>query len=413
MLAEIITIGDEILIGQIIDTNSAWMAQQLNLIGIKVKQISSLSDNEQHILAALEEAKSRADIILITGGLGPTKDDITKQTLCKYFNTTLRFDEQVFKNVEELFRKRGRTEITETNKKQAEVPVDCTVLYNAVGTAPGMWFEKESKVYVSMPGVPHEMKKMMEDVLTRLKAKFKTPVIIHNTILLQGIGESYLSDMITSWEDALPSYIKLAYLPQASLIRLRLSATGNDEAALRKEIDEEIKKLHTMAGEYIFGYEADTLEKLVGDLLREKRKTVATAESCTGGNISRMITSVPGSSDYYMGSVIAYDNRIKTEMLGVGEETLKKFGAVSEETVREMVSGILKKFKTDYAIATTGIAGPSGGSTEKPVGTVWIGIATPKTVIAKKYQLGSDRGRIVIESTLFALNMLRKVLINE
>jgi nicotinamide-nucleotide amidase len=432
ILAEIITIGDEILIGQIVDTNSAWMAQQLNLHGIKVKQITSVSDNEQHILTALDEAKSRADIILITGGLGPTKDDITKHTLCKYFNTTLRFDEEVFRNVEELFRKRGRTLITETNRKQAEVPVNCTVLYNTVGTAPGMWFEESRKpedgsgtkkpiqhssishllspifVIVSMPGVPYEMKKMMLDVIPRLKAKFKTPVIIHKTILLQGIGESFLSDMIASWEDALPSNMKLAYLPQSSLLRLRISATGDDESRLRNEVEDEAKKLHALAGEYIFGYEDDTLEKLIGDLLRKNKKTLSTAESFTGGNIAHKITSVPGSSDYFIGSVVAYDNRIKTEVLGVGEETLKKHGAVSEETVREMALGIQKKFKTDYSIATTGVAGPSGGSEEKPVGTAWIGIATPDKVIAKKFQLGSDRGRIVIEATLHGLNMLRK-----
>ncbi len=411
ILAEIITIGDEILIGQIVDTNSAWMAQQLNMIGIKVKQISSVSDNEQHILIALDEAKSRADIILITGGLGPTKDDITKHTLCKYFNTTLRFDERAFAIVEELFHKRGRTDITETNRKQAEVPLSCTVLYNTAGTAPGMWFEKDGKVFVSMPGVPFEMKKMMElDVIPRLKEKFKTPAIVHKTILTQGIGESFLSDMIETWEDALPAYMKLAYLPQAGMLRLRITAMGDDKNKLQPEVEEQAKNLLPIIAEYIFGYEDDTLEKLVGNLLRKNKQTLSTAESFTGGYISHKITSVPGSSDYYIGSVVAYDHRIKTGMLGVGEESLKKYGAVSEETVREMALGVQRKFKTDYSIATTGIAGPSGGSAEKPVGTVWIGIATPQTVITRKYQLGSDRARIIVESSLYALNMLRKAL---
>jgi len=412
-LAEIITIGDELLIGQVIDTNSAWMGQKLNEIGIKVHQITSVSDNEQHILSALKEAKDRADIILITGGLGPTKDDITKFALCKFFKSNLRFDEDVFVQVEKLFQARGRT-VTEVNRKQAEVPEKCDVIYNTQGTAPGMWFDVKGKIFVSMPGVPYEMKAMMEAaVLPKLKKLFSGGAIVHKTICFQGIGESFLSDMIEKWELALPSNVKLAYLPSAGVLRLRLTATGNNEGELKEQIKQEVKKLYELAGEFIFGEDDDSLEKVTARLLTEKKFTISTAESCTGGYIAHRITTVPGSSAYYMGSVVAYDNSIKENFLDINHSLIEKYGAVSEEVVIEMSNAVKSKFKTDFAIACSGIAGPSGGSETKPVGTVFLAIAHPGGVFAKKLQLGSERERIIREIALHALNNLRKIILGK
>ena len=409
--AEIITIGDEILIGQVVDTNSAWMGQELNKAGIKVKQITSVSDSEEHILMALNEAKNRADIVLITGGLGPTKDDITKTTLCKYFNTELRFDEAAYQNVEHIFSVRGR-EVTPINRKQAEVPANCKVLVNAKGTAPGLWFNEHGKVYVSMPGVPYEMKHLMEmHVIPALKAQFKTTAIIHRTILTQGIGESFLSETIAKWEDALPANMKLAYLPSPGLVRLRLSATGEEYIKLFEAVNAQVEALLPLINEYVYGFEDTSLEEVVGKLLIQKKKTLATAESCTGGYIAHLITTIAGASAYYKGSVVAYDNEIKIKELNVSPETLEKHGAVSELAVIEMAEGIKEKYKTDYAIACSGIAGPDGGSDEKPVGIVWLAIATPNGTIAKKLQLGDNRQRVIRETGLHALNLLRKQLV--
>jgi len=413
MLAEIITIGDELLIGQVVDTNSAWIGQKLNEIGIKVKQITSVSDDEQHIIDALNEARRRADIILITGGLGPTKDDITKYTLCKYFKSNLIFDEEAFINIEKLFKARGR-EVTELNRKQAEVPEKCEVIQNPMGTAPGMWFDERNKIFISMPGVPYEMKAMMEnEVLPRLQKLFSGTKIFHKTVLTQGIGESFLSDMIEKWELNLPENIKLAYLPAAGLLRLRLTATGSDEQALKRTVDAEIKKLGEIAGEYIYGYDDDSLEKIVGRLLTEKKATLSTAESCTGGYIAHRITTVPGSSNYFIGSVVAYSNRIKENSLDIPKDIIEKYGAVSKETVVAMAENISKKFRTDYSIAVSGIAGPDGGTPEKPVGTVWLAIAHPNGIFTTKLQLGNFRERVIMETSLHALNNLRKILIGQ
>ena len=413
MLTEIITIGDELLIGQVVDTNSAWMAQRLNEIGIKVKQISSVSDDESHILKALHEASMRADIILITGGLGPTKDDITKKTLCKYFKTGLKFDEESFKIIESIFISRGR-QVTPINRLQAEVPENCTVLHNYQGTAPGMWFEQNEKIYISMPGVPSEMKGLMEKiVIPKIKERFPLVPIIHKTILTQGIGESYLSDLISSWEDNLPSHIKLAYLPAAGMVRLRITAKGVDEEALLKEVNAEALKLKALIGEYIYGYENDRLEGLIGRLLRDQKKTISTAESCTGGFIAHKITSIPGSSEYYIGSIVAYANEIKVNELDVDFHIFEKYGAVSEEVVKSMASNVRKKFKTDYSIACSGIAGPDGGTAEKPIGTVWIAVSNPEKTITRKLQLGTNRERVILETAQHALNVLRKMLIHE
>lgn len=410
MKTELISIGDELLIGQVVNTNASWMAQQLNNIGLNVVQITVTSDDRENIIIALTEAAKRADVILITGGLGPTNDDITKQTLCDYFNTKLIFNEIVFKNVQNIFTLRG-FKVTEVNRKQAEVPENCTVIPNPNGTAPGMWFEKEGKIYVSMPGVPFEMKPMMSDyVIPKLTQRFSADAIVHKTILTQGVGESFLAEKIKSWEDALPSHIKLAYLPQPGIVRLRLTARGNNKHKLQTEVNYHLHQLQLLIADLIYGYDEDSLEEIVGTLLKEKGQTLATAESCTGGYIAHRITSIAGSSAYFKGSVVAYANEIKEEILGVAHETLLQFGAVSEQTVTEMADHIKKQFHTDYAIATSGIAGPDGGTAEKPVGTIWIAIATPAKTIARQFHFGDERNRNIVRTAVTALNMLRKEL---
>jgi nicotinamide-nucleotide amidase len=412
MLAEIITIGDELLIGQVIDTNSAWMAEQLNIIGIKVHQITSISDNADHIIQTLSEAGRRAQLILITGGLGPTKDDITKQTLCKYFETSLVFSEKAYMNVEKLFSARG-VAVTEINRLQAMVPANCEVIANNHGTAPCMWFEKEGIIYVSMPGVPFEMKGIMEEeIIPRLLGN-RNKVIIHRTILTEGVGESFLATLIEPWEDSLPSFIKLAYLPQPGMVRLRLTAYGTDRAVLQDAVNKAEKELFQYAGKYIFGFDDDTMESIVGRLLREKGKTLSTAESCTGGNIAQLITSIAGSSDYFKGSIVAYSNEIKEKFLDVPHQTLVDYGAVSEQTVLAMAEGIKKRFGTDYSIAVSGIAGPGGGTAEKPTGTTWIAIATSSETVTRKFLFGDHRGRNIRKASVAALNMLRGKLLEE
>ena len=413
MLAEIITIGDEILIGQVVDTNSAWIAQELNLIGFKVKQITSVSDERQHILTALKEAESRANLVLITGGLGPTKDDITKDALCEYFNSKLVFHQEAYENLERLFKRRNN-KIMEVNRKQADLPHNCQPLKNIEGTAYGMWFEKETKVFVSMPGVPYEMKTIMaHEVLPRIKKHFKTPSIIHRTVLTQGVGESVLAEIISVWEDALPSYIRLAYLPSPGIVRLRLSAIGENYQELSKEIDIKIKELQQLIPEYIFGYDLEKLEEIIGKLLIARKATLSTAESCTGGYIAHLITSVPGSSEYFIGSIVPYANQIKEEELGVNKEDLIGYGAVSQQVVEKMALDIKNKYKTNYAIATSGIAGPTGGTPEKPVGTVWIAIASPQRIVSRKLLLGQNRERNILITALSALNLLRKEINDE
>jgi nicotinamide-nucleotide amidase len=416
MQVEIITIGDEILIGQIVDTNSAFIGQLLNMNGMSVKQISSVSDDREHILKALTEAKSRANVILITGGLGPTKDDITKKTLAEYFNCKMRFDEEAYQDVTNLFAQYGK-EVTPINRLQAEVPEICEVVRNYNGTAPGMWFDVDGTIYVSMPGVPYEMKAMMQNqVVPKIKERFKLPFIFHKTVLTQGIGESALSELISDWEDSLAAVnIKLAYLPQPGMVRLRLSTKGENESVLKLNVEQKIEALKLIIAEYIFGYETfgeekETLEQIVGKLLKEQGKTISTAESCTGGYISHLITKIPGSSEYYMGSVISYSYDIKENELGVSKEILEKQGAVSQEVVEQMAKAIRTKYKTDYSISASGIAGPGGGTEEKPVGTVWIAVATPEKVISEKFLFGNNRERNIHKTANAALNMLRKEL---
>lgn len=411
MTAEIITIGDEILIGQIIDSNSAWMAEKLNLAGIKVHQISSISDDETQIINTLDEASARVDLVLMTGGLGPTKDDITKQSLCKYFNTKLVLNEEVFADIKALFERRGFPFLKE-NKSQAELPANCTIIRNHRGTASGMWFEKNNTVFVSMPGVPYEMKHLMETgVIPKLKKEFKLPVIVHRTILTYGYIESELSHLIEEWELNLPKGMKLAYLPSLERLRLRLSIRGNDKLALEKLVAKEEKKLHAIIGDAIFGHEEESLQEVVGQLLKKQGKTLATAESCTGGNIARLITEIAGSSEYFRGSVVAYDNNIKEEVLQVGKDDLLQYGAVSKQVVEQMALGVKKIMGTDYAIATSGIAGPGGGTEEKPVGTIWIAVAGPDILFSKKYTFGTERLFNIRRTTSVALNKLRKILL--
>ncbi|MBS1765668.1 MAG: competence/damage-inducible protein A [Bacteroidetes bacterium] len=410
--AELISIGDELLIGQVVNTNAPWISRQLNTAGFAVKQITVVSDNENEIISALDSARQRVDVILITGGLGPTKDDLTKIVLCKYFNTHLVFDPQAYKDIESIFKARGR-EVTATNRTQAELPASCIPIYNKNGTAPGMWFNDNGKIFVSMPGVPFEMESMVTDfVIPKLRQELKTTPVIHKTILTQGIGESYLSDMIAEWENNLPSHLKLAYLPAAGMVRLRLTGMGEVDN-LEEEMNLQLTTLKKIITPYIYGEGEETLASIIGKLLCDKGKTVATAESCTGGYIAHLITSVPGSSDYFLGSIVSYSNDIKIQELGVSSDTLLRKGAVSEEVAIQMAEGIRKKFKTDYAISTTGIAGPSGGSEEKPVGTVWIAVADEKSTITKKFLLGTNRSRVIQVASETALNQLRKLIIQQ
>jgi nicotinamide-nucleotide amidase len=407
MKAEIITIGDELLIGQVIDTNSAWIAEQLNLVGIGVVQITSISDDREHILTTLKAASKRADLILMTGGLGPTKDDITKKVLCEYFDTELVFHEPSYQNVVDLFSARGFN-VTRVNCKQAEVPASCTPLLNKNGTAPGMWFEKEGVIYVSMPGVPFEMKPLItNEVIPRIAKKLNSAFIEHKTILTHGVGESMLAEIIEEWADALPENIKLAYLPQPGIVRLRLTATGPDKNELTALLGFQVNALKKVIPDLIFGYNIDTMEEVVGKLLREKGLTLSTAESCTGGYIAHLITSISGSSNYFTGSTISYSNQVKIDELGVSANDLEKYGAVSETVVIQMAEGGRKKFGTDFTLAVSGIAGPDGGTAEKPVGTVWIALATDEKTVAKKFLFGEHRGRNIRKSALAALNMLR------
>jgi nicotinamide-nucleotide amidase len=406
--ASIITIGDELLIGQTIDTNSAWMGQQLNKAGVWVKRRVAVGDVWDEIWNALEEESSKSDIIFITGGLGPTADDITKPLLCKYFRGKMKVDEDALANVKWIFEKYLNRPMLDINLKQAEVPDVCTVIQNKRGTAPGMWFEKDGKIFISMPGVPNEMKGMMSDyVLPRLPSIFQLPAVVHRTLLTAGIGESFLAERIKDFETALPPHIKLAYLPNYGLVRLRLTATGEDEATITTEVDELFTELQQKLPDVMVANEDVTLEDAIGNLLKQKGKTLATAESCTGGYISHLLTSIAGSSAYFMGGIVSYANEIKENILQVKKETMVSAGAVSEETVKEMVAGALDVMKSDYAIAVSGIMGPGGGSEEKPVGTVWISVGNAEVITAKKFHFRFNRERNIEMTAMNALMMLR------
>jgi nicotinamide-nucleotide amidase len=412
MTSEIITIGDEIIIGQVIDTNSAFIAASLNEAGIEVLKITSVPDKKQSITSALDIARKTADIIIMTGGLGPTGDDITKNTLAGYFKSHLVLNKDVLEHIKILI-SHLPGKISERNMKQAELPDNCKIIANNYGSASGMWFEEKEKIFISLPGVTYEMKAMItNDVIPALKKRFRLPVIIHKTILTSGVAESIMADKIKDWEKDLPSTLKLAYLPSPGILRLRISGTGSSREKVLKEIDQQTDKLILLVGNDIFGYDDDLLEEIIGKLLVKRKQTVAVAESCTGGKISELITSVGGSSLYFKGSVIAYSNEIKTGILGVSEDTIEKHGAVSEEVVRAMAVNIRKIYNTDYSVASSGIAGPTGGTPQKPVGTTWICIASEAKVIASKYNLGKQRGRNILKASITALNMLRKLISN-
>ncbi len=411
--AELLTIGDELLYGQIVDTNAQWMSVALSNAGIKVIRKTTVGDQEEQILIAFAEAESRADIVLITGGLGPTSDDLTKPCLAKYFGCGLKIHEEALAEVTEFFKSRGR-ELTDVNRQQAALPECCEKITNKIGTAPGMWFERNGKVFVSMPGVPHEMKLMMTDLIVpRLRQTFKSAIIHHQIVRTIGIGESFLAEKISEWEKSLPPHIKLAYLPGLGEVKLRLTGIGNSLDALKEETKILTRKLTELVGQYIYGYGEEPLEVIVGKLMIEKKITLSIAESCTGGYLSHLITSVPGSSAYFQGSMIPYSYEIKMAQLGVKTETLEKYGAVSEETIREMATLVRGKFNTEIGVATSGIAGPGGATSEKPVGTVWIAYADKNRTVARKLQLSKDRMINIHLASVAVLNLIRLNLLEE
>jgi nicotinamide-nucleotide amidase len=411
MKAEIITIGDELLIGQVIDTNSTWIAQQLNDIGIQMHFKSTVSDNKFAILQALKDAENRSDIVILTGGLGPTKDDITKQTFCDYFKSKLIRNANVENWIIDIFSKRNLP-IIDANLMQADLPENCEVLWNRSGTAPGMWFESNQKIFASFPGVPFEMKTIFkEEFIPKLLLIKKLPTIIHRTIQTCSLGESFLAKKIEPLELTLPNYIKLAYLPAVGIVRLRFSAYGNNPDQLKEALNSIVEKLYDLIGEHIYAEGEQSLAETIGNLLYRNKKTIAVAESCSGGFLSHLITSVPGSSNYFKGGVIAYDNAIKISELAIPQNVLKQHGAVSEACVLAMAQNIRNKFNTDYAIATSGIAGPGGGSIEKPVGTVWIAIASEVSAKAYSFNMGDNRERTILRTALMGLDLVRKELL--
>lgn len=413
MKSTIITIGDEILIGQIVDTNSVSISRHLNSAGIVVLERLSIGDSREAIVEAVRRAMERTEVVIITGGLGPTKDDITKHTLAELFSSDMRYDDQVARHVESMLSKRG-VAFNELNRGQAMVPVCCEVLFNRHGTAPGMWFGHKSGVVISLPGVPFEMEHLMqEEVMPRLKERFSLRAILHRTLITSGLAESILAEQISEWEDALPDYLKLAYLPAPGVVRLRLSAYEVEGESVSEEIDRQFKALEAIIPEYIVGYENATIESHIHNSLTQRGKTLSVAESCTGGVISSRFTAMPGASAYFLAGVVAYHNDIKEQVLGVESSALELYGAVSEQVARQMAEGVKRVSGSDYAIATTGIAGPSGGSEQKPVGTVWIAVATPRRTIAELRQCGTDRGQIIGRATSYALQMLEKVLREE
>ncbi len=410
MFAEIITIGDEILIGQITDTNSVFIARELNKIGISVYQITSVQDETDHILASLKEAESRADIVIITGGLGPTKDDITKHTLCTYMDDVLVEDKQVLRHVENLFKKFISTPISDINKKQALIPSKAVALHNAYGTAPGMWINKDGVVFVSLPGVPYEMKSLIiNEVVPRIIKEFKRPHILHKTILTYGVGESAIAERIAHWEENLPSFVKLAYLPNLGKVRLRLTAKGVDRAVIFKSVEEESKKLYQIIGDIIYGEEDDIdIEAVLAKLLTKKKMTLAIAESFTGGKIAQQITALPGASAYFKGSVVSYATQTKIEILHVPKSLIEKHSVVSAEVAMAMAENVKQLLKTDFGLATTGNAGPTKGDSDADIGTVFIAIATPHGVKAEKFSMGNHREKVVQKAVNKAFELLQK-----
>ncbi len=411
--ATIITIGDELLIGQVIDTNSAWIAQQLNRIGISVKKRISVGDDVNEIWNALDIENKTTDVVLMTGGLGPTSDDITKPLLCKYFKGKMIVDERALQNVKYLFEKVYHKPVSGVNLKQAEVPDVCEVILNKRGSAPGMIFHKEGTIFISMPGVPYEMQGITEDIIPYLAHRFQLPAIFHKTILTAGIGESAIAEILAGFEKQLPGEIRLAYLPNYGMVRLRLTTSGFDKMKTEKGIDDQFTQLKELVKDYMVTDQDDTMQEVLGKILLKKNKTISTAESCTGGAIASLITSVPGCSAYYEGSIVSYSYGVKESLLGVKKETLEKYGAVSEETVREMLSGLLHRLNTSYGIAVSGIMGPDGGTPDTPVGTVWVGVGNKEKQLVQKIKQRFERKKNIEVTAVMALNMMRRFIVED
>jgi len=415
MKCEIISVGDELLIGQTINTNASWLGEQLNNLGFTIAHGLVISDQKTDIVNALSQAEKRSDIVLITGGLGPTNDDITKHTLTEYFNTTLELDKELEQNIINYFNNRNLP-ILQTNKDQALIPKSCQVLPNSRGSASGMWFEKSGVIFISLPGVPYEMKGIMNDhVFTKLLSlKGEGSVVVNRTVRTHGMGESFLAEVVKSWENnLLKDDLKLAYLPSPGIVKLRISVIGKDKISSEKKLDYYVSELIKLIPDQVYGYGNASMEGVVGELLIDKKQTLSTAESCTGGNVSKMLTSISGSSLFFNGSIISYTNQSKLELLDVNEQNIEKHGAVSQQVVEQMATNVRLKFNSDYGISTSGIAGPNGGTTEKPVGTVWIAVANKDKVISKKLNLGYNRERNIHVSSLSVLNLLRLELLKD
>ena len=410
MKATIVTIGDEILIGQIVDTNSGFIAKSLDKIGVDIHEMISISDNKQHILDTFAKLQNQVDLVIITGGLGPTKDDITKKTFCDYFEDTLVENKEVLAHVTQLIESIFKRPITQMNRDQALVPTKCHVLFNKMGTAPGMWMKKENTVFISLPGVPYEMKYLVEnEIIPKVVREYNRPYIIHKTILTYGQGESLVAERIEDWENNLPEFIKLAYLPAPGRVRLRLSARGTDKEILEKAIEENVNSLTKIIGDIIVGFDdSETIEVVIGKLLAQKQLTIATAESCTGGSIASLLTSVAGSSSYFKGSVVSYATEAKEAVLGIPHELIEKHSVVSAQVAKKMALQAQKMFKTDFAIATTGNAGPSKGDSDATVGTVFIALATPQTIVVEEFNFGEPREKVILRAVNKSLEMLQK-----
>jgi nicotinamide-nucleotide amidase len=410
MKATIVTIGDEILIGQIVDTNSGFIAKSLDKIGIEVTEMISISDQKQHILDTFSQLQNKVDLVIITGGLGPTKDDITKHTFCEYFQDTLIRNQEVENHVVAMFQNLFQIEASQINKDQALVPSKCTVLKNINGTAPGMWMKKENTVFISLPGVPYEMKGIVSnEIIPKLVQEYKRPYIIHKTILTYGQGESRVAERIEDWENNLPSFIKLAYLPSPGRVRLRLSARGTDKELLEKTIEEKVHSLTSLIGDIIVGFDDDeTIEVVLGRLLKKQNQTIATAESCTGGKIAQVISSVAGASNYFKGSIVSYATEVKINVLGISENLISEYSVVSAEVAKQMAINCKKIMKTDFSIATTGNAGPQKGDSDAAIGTVFIAIATPEEVVVQEFNFGQPREKVIDRTVNKSLEMLQK-----
>ncbi|KAF2328913.1 CinA family nicotinamide mononucleotide deamidase-related protein [Flavobacterium ginsenosidimutans] len=410
MKAAIITIGDEILIGQIVDTNSAFIAKSLDRIGVEVVEMLSISDDKKHILDTFAQLQNKVDVVIVTGGLGPTKDDVTKKTFCEYFNDELVVDQKVLAHVTELIEGFYKRPISQLNKDQALVPSTCTVLHNKVGTAPGMWMKKESTVFISLPGVPYEMKYLMEEeIIPKIVREYKRPYIIHKTILTYGQGESLVAERIEQWENNLPEFIKLAYLPNPGRVRLRLTARGTNKEELEEAIESNVQSLDAIIHDIIVGYEEnETIETVIGKLLSKQNKTISTAESCTGGRIASLLSAVPGSSNYFKGSIVSYATEVKVNVLGVSQSLIDQFSVVSAEVASAMALSVKDLLKTDYALATTGNAGPSKGDSDAEIGAVFIALATPNGVIVEEFNFGQPREKVIDRASVKSLEILQK-----